>query len=343
MALIECAGLEKTFVTHEREPGLRGFVRSLLARKHIDVRALQGISFSIEPGELVGLIGANGAGKTTLVKVLVGIIPCSEGTARLFDRDSYALRDAEKRRLSLVMGQRSQLWWDLPPLDSYRLLAEIYRVEKDAFERRLTRFAERLGVTKQLRIQLRHLSLGQRMKMEIIGAFLHDPDVIFLDEPTIGLDLVSREEIRRFLVEFNRDRGVTIVLTSHDMEDIEETCRRIMILDQGRMGFDGDLVDLRNRVVGSRVIEVHLASGAPPWDASWNAELERLSATRLDDGADSLRFLVPAGGSQDLVRFLFDRLPLRDLAVEAQPLEQIVKQIFQGELDLKESAVETAR
>ena len=219
-AVLEARGVRKVFRTFERAPGLRGLIKNFVARDHVDIAALDGVDLRVERGESVGLIGANGAGKTTLVKILAGIVPASSGEARLLGRDSFDLRDAEKRRLALVMGQKSQLWWDLPPIDSFRLLKEIYGVGNVDFSERLGRFSSMLEVEDRLKIQLRQLSLGQRMKMEIIGAFLHSPEVVFLDEPTIGLDLISRETIRRFLIGLAEDRAATFVLTSHDLEDI---------------------------------------------------------------------------------------------------------------------------
>ena len=216
---IEARGVRKVFETFERAPGLLGIVKNFVAREKVEITALADVDLVVHPGETVGLIGANGAGKTTLVKVLTGIVPASSGVARLLGEDSFHLRDAEKRRLALVMGQKSQLWWDLPPIDSFQLLREIYSIDPADFDARLEQYTEMLDVKDRLKIQLRQLSLGQRMKMEIIGAFLHDPDVVFLDEPTIGLDLVSRETIRQFLVHLAETRGVTVVRTSHDLED----------------------------------------------------------------------------------------------------------------------------
>jgi ABC-2 type transport system ATP-binding protein len=328
--LIEMRGAGKRFRTWKRREGLGGFFVNLFAREWTEVAALEGIELEIRRGEFLGLIGANGAGKTTLLKCVSGITPVSSGSARMFGCDSFELRDEHKRRLSMVMGQRSQLWWDLPAIDSFRLLREIYSVPKADFEQRLREAAERLDVADKLQRQLRNLSLGERMKMEIIGAFLHEPDVVFLDEPTIGLDLVSRETIRRYLVEINRARGVTIVLTSHDMEDIEETCRRLVILRQGRMLFDGGLVDLKARTFERRAIEVHLEPSSPGWDAAFEPLLEPLGA-RLERAAPlTLLFSVPAPAVQRFVPFLFERFAIRDLSIEHHPLDMIIRQIFQG-------------
>ncbi|MEM7243924.1 MAG: ATP-binding cassette domain-containing protein [Acidobacteriota bacterium] len=332
--LIHCRRLGKTYRTLRRREGVLRLLGGLVKREHVEHAALVDADLDILQGEMVGLIGANGAGKTTLVKILAGIIPKTHGTAEVFGRDCFDLRDAEKTRLSLVMGQRSQLWWDIPPLDSFRLLRAIYDVDHDVFERRVAEHAERLGVADRLEVQLRQLSLGQRMKMEIIGAFLHDPELVFLDEPTIGLDLVSQETIRRFLRDLNRERGVTILLTSHDMADIEQTCERLLILDGGKLLFDGDLPDLQRRLVGKRRVELHLEDElvGEPTDAAevarkHDGELVEVSPRRLV-------FLVPTARSQALVRELFDLLAVKDLSVERQPLEDLVREVFRrGQLE----------
>jgi ABC-2 type transport system ATP-binding protein len=328
--LIRMADAGKTFRVWRRKEGFKGFFANFVAREWTQVTALANVNLEIRRGEFVGLIGANGAGKTTLIKCVSGITPVSSGSASLFGVDSFALGDGEKRRLALVMGQRSQLWWDLPAIDSFRLLREIYSIPRDVFERRVEEAAKRLVVTEKLQRQLRQLSLGERMKMEIIGAFLHEPDVVFLDEPTIGLDLVSRETIRRYLVELNRERGATIVLTSHDMEDIEETCRRLVILRQGRVLFDGDLVGLKARVYDRRSIEVHLEPSSRTWDESLAPRLAPLGATLERSAPLTLLFSVPAANVQTFVPLLFELFQIRDLAIERHPLELLIRQIFQS-------------
>lgn len=326
--VLECRAVGKTYRTLKRKPGLGGFVTSLFRREAVELVALEGIDLSVEKGEMVGLIGSNGAGKTTLVKCLTGIVPVTRGRAELFGQDAFHLTDDRKRKLSLVMGQRSQLWWDIPAIDSFRLLQAIYEVPEEAFRRRVRAYAERLDVADKLEIQLRHLSLGQRMKMEIIGAFVHEPEIVFLDEPTIGLDLVSRESIREFLREINRDEGVTVVLTSHDMEDIEQTCRRLVILDAGRVLFDGDLVQLQRRLVETRMLEVHLEPGSPGWRRELEPEIAACGARLVREAPLSLLFEAPAGSVRPLIQRLLELLDVRDLAVERQPLEQLIRQIF---------------
>jgi len=326
--LIACRGVGKVFRIYRRRAGLAGIWHNFFDRRYEESVALAGIELEVGRGEFVGLIGANGAGKTTLVKCLTGIVPTSSGRAELFGRESFSLTNDHKRRLSLVMGQRSQLWWDLPAADSFELLREIYQVPRPVFEQRVKAYAERLEVADRLNLQLRQLSLGQRMKMEIIGAFLHEPEVCFLDEPTIGLDLISQETIRTFLCELNRERGATIVLTSHDMEDIEATCRRLLILSEGRLLFDGDLVDLQRRLVHERAVEVHLEPGGRGWREEHGAGLAAFGATLERRGPLSLTFVVPAAGTQALVKHLFDLIDVRDLTIERQPLDHLIKEIY---------------
>jgi len=328
--VIECRDVGKTYRAHLRGTGalgvLRGFVRRQV-REHV---ALEGVELVVEAGEIVGLIGANGAGKTTLVKCLTGIVPVTTGACRLFGRDAFQLTRAEKRRMSVVMGQRSQLWWDIPAIDSFRLLREIYQVPGERFEQRVHEQAERLAVSDRLDVQLRQLSLGERMKMEIIGAFLHDPEVVFLDEPTIGLDLLSQETIRAFLRDVNRERGTTVVLTSHDMADIEETCDRLVILDSGHVLFDGDLVALRRRFVGRRAVEVHLEPASRAWSPELEPELARFGAVLVREAPRALTFEVSAEQCQPFIQHLFDLFQVRDLAVERQPLEHLIREIFRS-------------
>jgi ABC-2 type transport system ATP-binding protein len=326
--VIECKQAGKTYRTLQRASGLVGFAKSFFERRTKEHVALFGIDLTVHAGEMVGLIGENGAGKTTLVKCLTGIVPVTHGSATLLGRDCAALTSREKQRMSLVMGQRSQLWWDIPAIDSFRLLKEIYRVEQGVFDKRVREHAERLGVAARLQTQLRQLSLGERMKMEIIGAFLHEPDVVFLDEPTIGLDLISQDTIRSFLRDINRDRGATVVLTSHDMADIEATCERLVILHTGSVVFDGPLADLQQRLVGRRAIDIHLEPGSRRWSDELKPELERFGAVLLRDAGLSLSFEVPAGQARPFIQRVLDLFAVHDLSIERQPLEHLVREIF---------------
>jgi ABC-2 type transport system ATP-binding protein len=336
--VIECRDVGKTYRAQLRGTGVLGVLRGFVRRQVREHTALSHVDLPVARGEIVGLIGANGAGKTTLVKCLTGIVPVTSGTCRLFGRDAFQLTRAEKRRMSVVMGQRSQLWWDIPAIDSFRLLREIYQVSDARFTERVRDLAARLDVTDRLPVQLRQLSLGERMKMEIIGAFLHEPEVVFLDEPTIGLDLLSQETIRAFLRGVNRERGTTVMLTSHDMADIEETCDRLVILDTGRVLFDGDLVDLRRRFIGRRAVEVHLEATSRSWSPELAPDLARYGAALVREAPRALTFEVSAAQCQPFVQHLFDLFQVRDLAVERQPLEHLIREIFRsGEVSRDEA------
>ena len=328
--IIEAKALRRVFRTYKRAPGWRGLWKNLVQRDLVEVVAIDHVDLQVEQGEFVGLIGPNGAGKTTLVKALTGIIPVSSGQAQLLDTPAFQLGDLEKRKLALVMGQRSQLWWDLPALDSFRLLQAIYAVPEADFQGRLATFAEMLEVGDLLQRQLRQLSLGERMKMELIGAFLHAPRIVFLDEPTIGLDLLSKEAIRRFLVEINRESGVTLILTSHDLEDIEDTCRRLVILEDGRVLYDGDLLSLSQKVIGRRAIDIQFEADSELRESELAGLLEKLGGSIAKRRAGSLTLLAPAENTQELVRGLFELVAVRDLSIERQPLEHLIRDVYEG-------------
>jgi ABC-2 type transport system ATP-binding protein len=325
---IDCQDTVKLFHSYTRFPGICGIFRNFFYREKTEFVALKKINLKIHKGEFVGLIGTNGAGKTTLVKCLTGIIPVSQGAAKLFGSDCFSLSDTEKSKISLVMGQRSQLWWDIPAIDSFKLLREIYKVPFDVFDYKVKTYSERLEVSDRLSTQLRQLSLGQRMKMEIIGAFLHDPEIVFLDEPTIGLDLISQEVIRQFLLEINREQQVTILLTSHDMVDIEQTCERLVILDSGEILFDGDIVNLQKRLVGKRSIQVHLDPTSSPWTPTLEGDLQSYRAEKTLETSRQLNFVVETQKVHLFIQFLLQHLVIRDLTIERESLEHLILEIF---------------
>src|SRR5258708_18696644 len=237
MAIIEANGLSKTYRVYQKKEGLLGAVRGLFRREYKEVRAVENVSFTIEPGEIVGFLGPNGAGKTTTLKMLSGLIYPTSGTAHVLGHIPWQREDTFRRRFSLVMGQKTQFWWDLPAADSFQLHREIYSLQKGAFERTLGELTELFGVKELTRQPVRELSLGERMKMELIAALLHQPQLLLLDEPTIGLDVVAQVTIQKCLREYNTSRGVTMLLTSHYMRDVEALCRRGVIFTQGKTGF----------------------------------------------------------------------------------------------------------
>src|SRR3984957_4903018 len=239
LPIIEVSRVSRSFSSVKKEEGMKGAMKLLFNPERQTHEALKNVSFSLEPGSFNGLIGANGAGKTTLLKILSGLIPPTSGEARVMGLEPFKRTRDFRRSISLVMGQKAQLWWDLPAIDAFDLLQAIYEIPKDKYKERLNTLAELLDVTRLLHTQIRRLSLGERMKMELIGAILHWPSVIFLDEPTIGLDVLAAHKLREFLRVFNEREKATIILTSHNMDDIERLCSRVLILRSGEMIYDG--------------------------------------------------------------------------------------------------------
>src|SRR5579863_9652321 len=246
--MIEMKDLTKEFRSFRRREGVLGAIQNLFVREYTTVRAVDGVSFSIEPGEMVGYIGANGAGKSTTIKVLTGILVPTSGHVVAYGFVPYRDRRRYTRNLGVVFGQRTQLWWDIAVVESFRLLKEIYEISDQDYERRLGVFSEILNVREYLHTPVRKLSLGERMRCDLAASLLHNPPLLFLDEPTIGLDVVAKDRIREFLKEINRTERTTVLLTTHDLADIEELCRRIIIIDKGKVLYDGDLAGMKDRL-----------------------------------------------------------------------------------------------
>ncbi|MDD4974942.1 MAG: ATP-binding cassette domain-containing protein [Bacteriovorax sp.] len=259
--MIHVKNLSKTFTVNEKEPGLKGSLKSLFKRKIVTKHALNNISFNVREGEIVGLIGANGAGKTTLSKILSGIIHSSSGEITVLGNDPWKREISFRKKMSLIMGQKASLWWDLPALDCYLLLKEIYQIEDADYHTRLNFLAETLRIKDQLKVQIRRLSLGERMKVELIAALLHNPQVVFLDEPTIGLDLTAQKAVRQFLLDYRQKYNPCMILTSHYMEDIETLCERIIILKEGSIVYDGPLKDIISKYANEKQIILTLVNG----------------------------------------------------------------------------------
>ncbi len=345
--MIEAEGLSKTFWVHEKEPGFWASVASLLSRKKVPRHAVKGVSFRVEPGEIVGLVGANGAGKTTVVKMLAGIIHPTAGSARVLGFEPWRRDDRLRQQIALIMGQKAQLWWDLPAADGFLLLKEIYRIPTDRYAATLRYLCEVLGVGDELKVQVRRLSLGERMKMELIAALLHSPRIVFLDEPTIGLDLTAQKAIRDFLLQYRRDHRPAMILTSHYMEDIERLCERILILRRGELVFDGPLARVADRYSRHKVITAHLRrDGRPPQPGDSGAggrEAGALpdTAARLDTAnlaalgrllaANDLevRLEVPRERVTEAAGRMLETLPVADLSIEEEDIGSVIEAIMQ--------------
>src|SRR6266481_2621892 len=266
MPAIQVTGLTKTFRTYKKQPGVGGAIKGLFRRQYEQTVAVKDVSFQVEPGELVGFLGPNGAGKTTTLKMLAGLLYPTSGAARVLDYVPWEREDGYRRQFALLLGQKNQLWWDLPARESLDLNAKIYGIPAETLERTVAEMTELLAVKDKLNVSVRELSLGERMKMELIASLLHQPKVLFLDEPTIGLDVVSQKTVREFLRHHNATRKTTMLLTSHYMTDIEELCDRVIIIDHGTIFFDGRLAEVLDRFADSKMITIQRAdaqAGSP--------------------------------------------------------------------------------
>jgi len=312
--VIRVEALSKEFVVHRKVGRLR--------RERAVVKAVDGLDFAIERGAIVGYIGPNGAGKSTTVKLLTGILVPSSGRVSVAGLDPATQRIPLARRIGAMFGQRVQLWWDLPLIDSFELLRHIYRIPKERYAATLASFREILELDPFLRTPVRQLSLGQRIRGEIVAAMLHDPEVVFLDEPTIGLDIVAKQRVREFLLAANRERGVTVMLTTHDLADIERLCSRILILDHGRLVYDGGLEALRARYGGERTLVVDLEEPGPALRVS------DARVTRVDGARQWIAFDRERTNAARLAAEVAAQAALRDLTVEEPDIEDVVRRIY---------------
>ncbi|RKN10232.1 ATP-binding cassette domain-containing protein [Streptomyces radicis] len=312
-ALIELVGLEKVFEVRRRVGRLR--------RARESVRAVDGISFTVERGEMVGYIGPNGAGKSTTIKMLTGILTPSGGRLRVAGLDPARERTRLARRIGVVFGQRTTLWWDLPLRDSYGLVRRMYRVEEARFRRNLGRCVELLDLGALLDVPVRQLSLGQRMRGDIAAALLHDPDVLYLDEPTIGLDVISKAKVRGFLRDLNAERGTTVLLTTHDLTDIEQLCRRVMVIDHGQLMYDGPLSGLHEIGESERTLVVDLERELPP------IEVEGARTVRVEGPRQWLAFPAAASAAP-LVARVAEGYPLVDLSLREPDIEDVIARMY---------------
>lgn len=274
--MIELQGVYKNFQIQKKSPGLVASIKSLVWRETTERYALKPIDVKIEPGEFVGLLGANGAGKTTLVKICTGIVHKTGGQIRVLGQDPWQRNDDFRRKISLIMGQKAQLWWDLPAADCFLLLKEIYRIPDYEYKTRLSHLVDVLDVGAMLNVQIRRLSLGERMKMELVAALLHEPQLIFLDEPTIGLDISSQRALRSFIQSYHREKKPTVVLTSHYIEDIESLCNRIIVLRDGSIVYDGALRSLVDYYGAQKTIQFTLPQEENPSDNPQLAEIQKI-------------------------------------------------------------------
>jgi viologen exporter family transport system ATP-binding protein len=327
MPIVEVQNLSKEFRTFKRREGVLGAIQNLFVRERIIVRAVDHVSFSIEPGEMVGYIGANGAGKSTTIKMLTGILVPTSGQVTANGFVPYRDRRRYTKRIGVVFGQRTQLWWDIAVVESFKLLKELYEVTNADYQKRLGLFSEILNLKEYLHTPVRKLSLGERMRCDLAASLLHNPPLLFLDEPTIGLDVVAKDRIREFLKEVNRMERTTVLLTTHDLSDIEELSKRIMIIDRGKILFDGDLGEMKKRLAQYTQVKFFLKDRA---QAALMAEVttDGILCQRVDDVTYLMRFNREKHSSAEVIRNLVNRLEVRDIFIEEEPIEDIVKRIY---------------
>lgn len=313
--------LTKYYQVHQKEPGFSGSVKSFFHRKYYNAKAVDDISFKIDEGELVGFIGPNGAGKTTTLKCLTGLLYPTGGKVEVLGFTPFARKHDYLKQISLVMGQKNQLWWDLPAVDSFLLNKEIYEIPHEKYNKLVSELSELLDVQDVLQVQVRKLSLGQRMKCELIAALIHQPKILFLDEPTIGLDVIMQQKLREFVKTYNEKYNATIILTSHYMKDVEELCKRIIIIDHGKILYDGKLANIVKKYAKNKSISVLF--GKP-------IDLEKLKKLGQVDAFEPTKAIISISRSQtnQIAAKLLANFPVEDLNIEEPNIEDIIRDVF---------------
>jgi len=323
MRIIEIEGLRKSYRVYQKREGLMASLKGIFHREYREVQAVKGIDLTVDEGEFVAFLGPNGAGKTTTLKLLSGVINPTSGTARVMGFVPWKRDNEYRRRFALVMGQKNQLWWDLPAQESFRLHQQIYRIAPSDYDRTLGELTELLSIGKLLRQPVRELSLGERMKMELTAALLHSPQVLFLDEPTIGLDVIAQHNIQQFLRHFQEVRRTTILLTSHYMKDVAALCRRVVIIAQGEIKYDGSLSGIVDRFSGHKVITLQFAEDEPPREA----DLVRYGQV-LEVQPPRAKLRIARAEVPRVLADVLARYTVEDVAVEDRPLEEVIAEMF---------------
>ncbi|MBP2242036.1 ABC-2 type transport system ATP-binding protein [Cytobacillus eiseniae] len=323
MPIIEVENVRKEFKIAKREAGMKGALKSLVKREYIKKEAVNDISFSINEGEIVGYIGPNGAGKSTTIKMLTGILVPSAGRVQVNGLVPYENRQENAKSIGVVFGQRSQLWWDLPTIESFELLKAIYQVPDQRYKKNMATFTEILGLDEFLNTPVRQLSLGQRMRADIAASLLHDPPILFLDEPTIGLDVVAKERMRTFIKEINQERNITVILTTHDMEDIEKLCERMILIDHGMKVYDGEIAMIKERFGKIRTLIVDLEESAE------RLQLLGGEVCKEESSRCWIKFNRDEVSASDLIAQITKTHSIKDLTVEEPAIESIISRIYQ--------------
>lgn len=323
MAVIEIENLTKIYRVYRKQPGLWGAWRGLFHREYQEVHAVENVSFQVERGEMVAFLGPNGAGKTTTLKLLAGLIFPSSGTAKVLDYIPWERPNAYRRRFSLVMGQKNQLWWDLPAQESFRLHKEIYNIEEATFRKKLDELTGLLEVRRLVSQPVRELSLGERMRMELIAALLHDPEILFLDEPTIGLDVVSQRRVQEFLKFYQTERQITVLLTSHYMKDVEALCQRAIIINHGQVQHDGPLAQIVDKLSTHKIIDLQFSSNNLPTDLDKFGDV-------LESQPPRVKIRVLKSKVPETLATVLSQYQIEDVGVHDRPLEEVIAEFFEA-------------
>ena len=331
--LISVHALSKHYRSFRRREGILGGLANLFHREYQTVKAVENINFEIGRGEMVGYIGPNGAGKSTTIKMLTGILVPTSGEIRINGYVPHRQRRQYVKTIGVVFGQRTQLWWDIAVIESFKLLRRIYDVSQRDFDACMEHFDAILGIRDYLHTPVRKLSLGERMRCDLAAALLHNPPLLFLDEPTIGLDVVAKDHIRHFLRAINREFRTTVLLTTHDLDDIEELCRRIMIIDHGKVLYDGHLVQLKQQLLRTKQIKFALKDRAQAIGLDAFSR-DGLEVDQVDELTYRIRFDRVKVSTSDLIRQVLGAIEVRDLLIEDEPIEEIIKRIYSGEAEM---------
>lgn len=330
--MIEVLNLSKTFKVYHHRKGFWGTFANLFSRKHRIVQAVDNVSFTVTRGEIVGYLGPNGAGKSTTIKMLTGILVPSSGSVTVNGYIPHRQRKENAKRIGVVFGQRSHLWFDLPVQESFELLRRIYRIPLAQYQRNVAMFDELLELGAFFQTPVRQLSLGQRMRADIGAALLHNPDILFLDEPTIGLDVVAKARIRQFIHQINAERQVTVVLTTHDLDDVEKLCNRVILIDDARLLFDGELVTLRRMLSNERLLSVDYAEDYPDVRVP-HAQITHREGTRVQ-----YRFSPEEIHTAELVGTLLQKFRIVDIAIQEPDIEELIKTVYEDNLILRKTS-----
>jgi ABC-2 type transport system ATP-binding protein len=327
MSIIEVNRLSKEFQIAKRQEGIKGALQSLFHREYTTKLAVQDISFAVNAGEIVGYIGPNGAGKSTTIKMLTGILVPTSGDIRVNGLIPYKERQKNARQIGVVFGQRTQLWWDLPTIESFELLRQVFQIPKEQYRRNMARFSEILGLEEFLQTPVRQLSLGQRMRADIAASLLHDPVILFLDEPTIGLDVVAKERMRSFIREINREREVTVILTTHDMSDIEKLCQRMILIDHGQVMYDGELAKIKERFGKQRVLILDLEEESVAFSIKGAKVIQQAGNRKW------LQFNRDEMSAAQLISRISENYEIKDLSIQDPEIEVMIRHIYESGLD----------